>query len=323
MKRVLVTGATGFVGRPLCRLLLAKGWQVRAAVREHSSALAVLPSAVEAHAVGDLDAEPDWSVALAGAQVVVHLAGRVPAPGAEPSEQAYQRTNTAATIRLARAAVRAGTRRLVFVSSVKVLGESSPRRPLRGDDSPQPADAYARSKLAAECALAEILANTTTELVIVRAPIVYGPGAGGNFLRLTEAVLSDRWLPLGALKARRSMVCVDGLCDLLERALEHPQAEGAPLLVADPEDLTVAELVQRLGALLGHRPRLFPVPPALLKLAGILSGRSGEIRRLSEPLQVDLGDTQRRLDWRPMDPSACLAATVSWLRRGRSFGDDP
>lgn len=318
MTGVLVTGATGFVGRSLCQRLVERGWRVRAAVREGASAGAVLPLTVEASVVGDLDQEPDWTNALTDMDHVVHLAGRVPTPGAEPDEDCYQRTNVEASARLARAAATAGVRRLVFASSVKVLGEHSGNRPLRSDDPPRPADAYARSKLAAERALGEALAGGPTELVIVRAPMVYGPGAGGNFLRLTEAVLAGQWLPIGGIGARRSMICVDGLCDFLERCLGHPGAVGAPLLVADPEDLTVAELVRRLGALLHRRPRILRVPAGLLRVVGSATGRSDEVRRLIEPLQVDLAATRQRLQWQPSDPSECLAATVKWLLNART-----
>lgn len=318
MRGVLVTGATGFVGRALCQRLVEQGWRVRAAVRERSSAAVVLPATVDASEVGDLEDRPDWTEALEGMDLVVHLAGRVPTPGAEPDPGSYERTNVGASVELARAAASAGIRRMVFVSSVKVLGDHSGSRPLRSDDPPRPADAYARSKLAAERALQDILAGESPELVIVRAPLVYGPGAGGNFLRLTEAVLSGQWLPVGAISARRSMICVDGLCEFLERCLEHPGAVGTPLLVADPEDLAVAELVQRLGCLLQRRPRIVPVPAAVLRAVGLITGRSDEVRRLVEPLQVDLSATRQRLQWQPADPSECLAATVKWLLNARA-----
>lgn len=318
----LVTGATGFVGRAVCAELLRRGWRVRAALR---SAARGAPEGCETAPVGDLSGDPDWRPALEGVGVVIHLAARVhELRGA--GERAYHQVNCVATEKLARAAVRAGARRLVFLSSIKVNGErTSAREPFRFDDQPRPEDAYARSKLEAERALAATAKSSGIEVAIVRSPLVYGEGVGANFRRLVRLVDARVPLPFASIRNRRSLIYVGNLAQLIVLCSAHVGAAGRTLLAADGEDLSTPELVARIGRSLGRAPMQFPLPVAVLRLLAAAAGRSAEISRLTESLLVDAGETRRCLDWRPaFSVDEGLRGTVNWYRSlSRSVQEQP
>jgi nucleoside-diphosphate-sugar epimerase len=283
VKRVLVTGATGFVGRAVCTQLLEEGWRVRAAVRSNAS---TLPAGVEAEFTGDVT-QASWERALQGASAVVHLAAAVHRGGRQ-DEALYDAVNCRATERLAEAAARAGAGRFVFMSSIKVNGESTPpERPFRAGDAPDPQDAYGRSKWCAEQALRRVAQASGLEVAVVRPPLVYGAGVGANFRRLVRLVASRLPLPFGSIRNRRSFIYVGNLAALVGRCLSHPQAAGRTFLASDGEDLSTPELVRRIGAALGFLPRLLPFPPALLP------------RRIAGSLVVDGEETRSVLDWTP------------------------
>lgn len=315
MSRVLVTGASGFVGQALCSALLSRGVTVIAAARSE------LPPAPGQGTVklSEMSGATDWSRVLPGIEGIVHLAGRVHVmreASADPWAE-YLCSNVEATRRLAEQAAEAGVRRLVYVSSVKVNGEATaPGRPFREDDAPAPEDPYGRSKLLAEEALAEVAGRTGLEAVVVRPPLVYGPGVKGNFLSLLNACRRRLPLPLAGIDNRRSLIYLGNLVDALMRCLDHPAAAGGTYLVRDGEDLSTPELVRRLSRALNVRPRLLPAPLGLMRLAAGLIGRRGAVDRLAGSLQVDDARIRGELGWAPpFTVDQGLAITARWAVR--------
>lgn len=302
---IAVTGANGFVGRALCDRLGQEG-PVRPLVRREAGDL---PGAV---AVGDIGARTDWTHALSGVDCVVHCAARVhmmQENAADPLA-AYRDVNVAGTKRLAEAAASAGVRRLVFLSSVKVMGETTrPGQPFRIGDTPRPVDPYGQSKWEAEQTLWTVASQTGLEVVVIRPPLVYGPGVRANFLRLMRAVERGWPLPLGSVNNRRSMVALDNLVDLVALCTHHPQAAGHTFFVSDGTDLSSAGLVRSMAAASGLSPRLWPVPVWLLRLVGALAGHRATVARLVDSLQVDIQPTRERLGWQP------VVSTEEGLRR--------
>lgn len=306
---VLVTGANGFVGTALVRRLSAAGLSVREAVRD-------TPERREKEwvSVGEINGATRWDDALEKVRTVVHLAGRVHVMrdmAANPWA-AFRQCNVAGTRRLAEQAARLGVRRLVFVSSIKVNGEhTEPGRFFSEQDVPAPVDAYGVSKWEAEQALWEVAKNTGLEVVIVRPPLVYGPGVKGNFARLVESVRRGVPLPFATVRNRRSLVGVDNLADLLARCTEHPRAANQTFLVSDGEDLSISELIRRLARVMDRPARLIPMPPGLMLAGARLLGRVAEIERLIGCLQVDMSHACRTLDWSPpVDVEKGLARMV-------------
>lgn len=295
---VLVTGASGFVGRALVERLLADGVPTLAAVRT----AAVLPAGARQVHAPDLGPDADWRAALDGVACVVHLAARVHVmrdDAADPLAE-FRRVNVQGTLALARQAAEAGVRRLVFASSIKVNGEgSAPGRPFTADDVPAPCDPYGISKHEAEQALWAVAAQTGMELVIVRPVLVYGPGVKANFRSLMGWLARGLPLPLGAIHNRRSLVALDNLVDLLTTCVDHPAAAGQVFLAGDGEDLSTTELLRRLGVALGKPARLLPVPAAWLEGAARLLGRAPVAQRLCGSLQVDIGKARDLLGWTP------------------------
>lgn len=309
MKRVLVTGASGFIGGEVCRALSERGWQVRMAVRAQRPGL---PDH-ERVLVGEIGTETDWTRALAGVAAVVHLAARVHVMrevAADP-DAAFARVNVLGTECLARAAVQAGVQRFVYVSSIKVNGEATTGRPFTELDPPDPRDPYARSKAAAEEALARVARGGALAHVIVRPPLVYGPGVGGNLGQLLRALRLGLPLPLGAIHNRRSLVGVWNLADLLALCAEHPAAAGETFLAADQSDLSTPQLLRLLAAGLGKPARLWPVPPRLLWWLVAAAGQRAALERLCGSLQVSAAKACTLLGWEPpVPPAAGLRRTA-------------
>lgn len=308
---ILVTGATGFVGGTLCSLLAERGYLVRRALRTPSAAYPHDP------VVGDVAEPSEIAAALRGVHAVIHLAARthVLRDTAENPLAEYWRINVLGTRRLASAAAAAGVRRFVFLSSIKVNGERTTSRPYSAEDAPQPQDGYGVSKWEAEVALQEIAAKAGIESVILRPPLVYGPGVKGNFLRLLALVARGMPLPLAAIDNRRSLVHVGNLADAIAACMEAPQAAGRTYLVSDGEDLSTPELARRMAVALKVRSRLFACPTSWLERAGALLGRRDEIARITGSLQVDSTTLRRELGWRPpYTVDQGLEDTAAWYR---------
>jgi nucleoside-diphosphate-sugar epimerase len=325
MTRVLITGGSGFVGGALCAALAAAGQHtIRVALRRAGP----MPSgAAESIVVGDVGAATDWSVALEGVEVVVHaaaLAHEVSATG--PDAEAYLETNARGSRRLAESAAAAGVRRLLYLSTIKVNGETSAGGGFSPTDTPCPQGAYATSKWLGEQSVTDIAARSRLQAVIVRAPLVYGPGVRANFLRLLDWVERGRLIPLGAVRNRRSLVGIWNLCDLLLRLLVDPQAPGRVWMVSDGDDRSTPELVQLIGRAMQRRVRLIRAPLTLLRVAATLTGRSADLSRVCDSLQADISETRRVLAWSPpVMLEEGLLRTVSWYlagggRAGRSRG---
>lgn len=293
--KLLVTGANGFVGRALASQLGDRGRAVVGAVRNDSRDL---PAGTTRVVVGDLMPDTDWRAALGGIDVVVHLAARVHVMHdsvADPLAE-FRRVNVEATRSLARQSAAAGVARFVFLSSVKVNGESGS---YRESDAPAPGDAYGVSKREAELALTEIAAQTGMSVVIIRPPLVYGPDVKANFRALMRAVARGVPLPFGAVDNRRSLVALDNLVDFIIRCTEHPAAVNETFLVSDGEDLSTADLIRRLARAMGRRARLVPVPPSVLMALAPLVRRKDAAQRLLGSLQVDISKARRMLAWTP------------------------
>lgn len=298
---ILVTGASGYVGRAFCAHALGLGRPVRSAMRWGAPQGTVLHA--DPVAMGPINGDTDWRAALAGCDAVLHLAARVHVmndTSADPL-RAFREVNTLGTSRLAREAASAGVRRFVFVSSVKVNGEATLHgQPFTASDVPAPEDPYGISKAEAEGELRQIAAETGMEIVVVRPPLVYGPGVKANFAALIRALQRRLPLPLGAItNNRRSLVALDNLVDLLMTCVDHPAAVGQTFLVSDGEDLSTAGLLRRLGQAMNKPALLLPAPPLLVELGARLIGKASAAQRLLGNLQVDIRHTRETLGWTP------------------------
>ncbi|WP_053269669.1 UDP-glucose 4-epimerase family protein [Pseudomonas chlororaphis] len=295
--KILVTGATGFVGEAVVfRLLLDKQFTPVAAVRA-STRLSGLCQIVSF----DLE-DPMRVPSLEGVDVVVHCAARVHVMNetAEDSLVAYRVANVDGTLRLARRAVKAGVSRFIFISSIKVNGErTDPDRPFKFTDVPAPADPYGVSKLEAENALQKLSQETGMDVVIIRPPLVYGPGVKANFLNMIRWINRGIPLPLGKVKNRRSFVALGNLVDLVVTCITKPAAAGQIFLVSDGEDISTTQLLRRMAFALGKAVILLPIPVVMLKVAASVLRKAAVFERLCDSLQVDIRHTQEVLGWMP------------------------
>lgn len=315
-RSILVTGGTGFVGGAVLRhLSMSQGHRVVAAVRQMG---AELPKSIITCDVGNIDAHTNWSAALPGIDVVVHAAARVHVMSEVAGDplEAFRKVNVQGTLALATQAAAHGVRRFVFLSSIKVNGESSPPgRPFKADDVPSPIDAYGQSKLEAEQALFELGSSTGMEIVVIRPVLVYGPGVKANFRSMMRWLDRGVPLPLGAVHNQRSLVCLDNLVDLIDVCTRHPEAAGQVFLVSDGHDLSTTQLLVRLGQALGRRAWLLPVPASWLALAGRLTGKAAVLQRLLGSLQVDINKNRQLLGWEPpVSAEVALAMTAAGFK---------
>jgi len=309
---ILATGGSGFVGQVLLqRLASDPRWEPRALVRQ-------LP----AQGLAGVDYRPFSELAAVDVatghfdqvDTVIHLASRVHVmqeTAADPLAE-FRRVNVEGTLSLAKAAALAGVRRFIFVSSVKVNGETTDgRQPFSADEAPAPSDPYGISKREAEDGLRQLAAQTGLEVVIVRPVLVYGPGVKANFRSMMNWLSKGVPLPFGAIHNKRSLVALDNLVDLLLTCIDHPAAANQTFMASDGHDLSTTELLQRLGQALGQPARLLPVPAAWLKGAATLAGKGALAQRLCGSLQVDSGKTRELLGWQPpLDVDQALRATA-------------
>lgn len=298
--RVLLTGASGFVGAAVQTRLLTDGQYIlRSAMRQLPSDI---PANLEVCVAPSLGPDAEWTTALDSVDVLIHCAARVHVmseKAADPLAE-FRRANVEGTLCLARQAVVAGVRRFVFVSSIKVCGEQTrPGQAFCADDAPLACDPYGISKREAEEGLLTLAMESGLEVVIVRPPLIYGPGVKANFLNMLRWLNKGIPLPLGAIDNRRSLVALDNLSDLLVLCLAHPAAAGKRFLVSDGEDLSTTELLRRLGHALGQPARLLPVPASWISGGARLVGRKDLSQRICGSLQVNIDKTRELLGWTP------------------------
>lgn len=312
--KVLVTGATGFLGQALVRQLVSNQRFVPRAAsrREWKERL----DGTETVQIDELGADTDWLKALADVECVIHLAARVHVmqDTAKDALAEFRRVNVEGTLNLACQAIVSGVRRFVFISSIKVNGESVPfGQAFAADNVPAPQDHYGISKLEAEQGLIDIANQVGMEVVIIRPPLVYGPGVKANFLAMMRWLHKGLPLPFGAIHNRRSLAALDNLVDLIVTCLEHPAAANQTFMVSDDEDISTTELLRRTSKALGKPAYLVPVSTSLLQLGAKLLGKQGIVPRLLGNLQVDISHTKQILDWTPpINVDDGLRKTAEW-----------
>ena len=314
MATILVTGATGFIGRPLCAALLARDYRVKASVR----------SAVKDHGWDDRiarftadveNSHPDvWRKALDGVDTLIHLAARVHDPS-PANDQPFRCVNTLGTARLCQLAVECGVRQFIYLSTIKINGETSPQ-PLTEIDPAHAQGAYALSKWQAEQRIRAITQGQDCQAIIIRPPLVYGPRVKANFLSLLKLISTGLPLPMGSFHHQRSMVYVGNLVDAIICAMENPKAAGQVFTISDGQDIAVVDLVRLLAKAMGKKPKLFPFPPSWLHRLFKIVGRGEMVDKLNRPLTVNASKFRETLGWRPpFSLSQGLADTVDWFRK--------
>lgn len=310
-RKVLVTGATGFVGSSVVsRLLCNSSMHVLAGARKRSLDL---PHGAELFYLDDLSSD-DYLESLQGVSAIVHCAARVHVMNEQSQDplNEFRKVNVEGTLNLARQAAAAGVQRFVFISSIKVNGESTDNRgPFSADEVPQPLDPYGISKLEAEQALLKLASDSSMAVTIIRPVLVYGPGVKANFQSLMNWLLKRIPLPLGMIRNKRSMVSVDNLVDLIELCVDHPEAENEIFLVSDGEDLSTPELLRRTANALQVKVFLLPIPSFILRAIAVVIGRQGMVERLCGSLEVDITKTKSVLGWvPPVSVDQALAKTA-------------
>ncbi len=299
--KILITGANGFVGTPLSKYLISAGHQVVGVVRS-DDALKIVNPDFQLTAIGNIDEATDWKDCLSGVECLVHLANRAHVMNEQSINPLalYRKVNTAGTLHLARQAAAAGVKRFIFISSIKVNGESSiPGQTLTSSDQHIPVDPYGLSKYEAELGLKLIAEQTGIEVVMIRPPLIYGPGVKANFLKMMRWVEKGIPLPLGAIQNQRSMLGLDNLINFIELCLTHPDAAGQTFLVSDDHDVSTTELLREISAAM-HRPsRLISIPQRFIEKLLILLGQKHISERLCGSLQLDISLAKTLLSWKP------------------------
>jgi len=314
MPRILVTGASGFVGTGLCSQLLSKGFSVTAALRKPPTPFR--DERIRSVYIGHINELTDWTRATANSDFVVHLAGRAHVMREHTVNPitAYREVNVAGTVNLANSAVSAGVKRFIYMSSVKVNGEENDQAYTELKDA-CPNDPYGMSKMEAELELMKIATKNKMELVIIRPPLVYGPGVKANFLSLLKLVDYSIPLPLASIRNRRSFIYLGNLIDCVIKCLTHPAAAGRIYLVSDDQDMSTPELIRIIAASMNRRAVFFPFPTSLLQSAGQLLGRAEVVSRILGSLTIDMSRIKKETGWTPpYSPETGLMNTVQWFK---------
>lgn len=315
MDKVLVTGANGFVGRQLCRGLSEAGFAVRGAIRDAKNIIDN-SSEIEYIVVGEIGPETDWTGPLKDVDMVVHLAARAHMLREDPADplvrQAYDRVNTLGTLRLAKMAANK-VRKFIFLSSAGVNGKESRQWPFSETDEPAPGTPYTLSKWKAEEGLHQLQEQGQLLTVIIRPPLVYGPGVPGNFLRFLRLVDFGVPLPLGMINNKRSFVGLNNLVDFIMVCLRNPAASGETFFVSDGEDLSTPELIRRIASSWGIRRYLLPVPYKLLLMLASALGKKETLEKLCQSFQLDITKSRNLLNWSPpFSVDEELGPTIKW-----------
>lgn len=318
--KLLVTGSTGFIGQALiARLITNNSYEVYAAVRK---LVTIFPSEVNQLKFDGLTLSTDWKNYLEGVDCVIHTAARVHVMSDASNDPLYEfrKVNTEGTLSLARQAAKSGVRRFIYLSSIKVNGEGTlSGAPFTADDIVAPTDPYALSKYEAEQGLLSLAEETEMEVVIIRPPLVYGPGVKANFLSMMKWLYKSIPLPFGAIHNKRSLVALDNLVDLIITCIKHPSAANEIFLVSDDEDLSTSELLTRVSNAEGKQALLLPVNQKVLEFCLGLIGKKALAQRLCTSLQVDISKTKKLLNWKPqVRVDEALAKTAEQFLRTKS-----
>lgn len=297
---VLLTGGSGFVGRALAARLLNTGYRLATVSRSSKGV-----SESQHFQISQLDGGTDWTDILLTARpdVVIHTAARVHQMNDQSDDplQAFRQVNTQGTVKLARQAAASGVKRFIFISTIKVNGETTDNRaPFSHLDPHSPQDPYAISKSEAELQLQQLAQDSGMEVVIIRPPLVYGPGVKANFAAMLGLARKNLPLPLGAVHNSRSLVALDNLVDLITTCANHPKAANQVFLSSDDCDVSTAELLRMMTRAAGKRPLLLPVPVSWLRLIAKLAGKQAVVDRLCGNLQLDISHTKQVLGWQPV-----------------------
>ena len=301
MPMLLITGANGFIGRPLCERALNDKWRVRGVVRSKEETICI-PSGLDIVQIESINAETDWSSVLSGIEIIVHLAARahIMKETADNPLKEFRKVNTEGTERLSRMAAQAGVRRFIYVSSIGVNGEQTVLEPFTEDDIPNPTRPYSLSKWEAEQILHQVAAETGMEVVILRPPLVYGPGVKGNMFKLMDYIYRQWPLPLGGIHNSRSFIGLRNLVDVLMLSIKRPDAAGQTFLISDGEDISTPDLIRLIACYMGKEPKLIAVPNTLFRLSfKLLPPIRKRLVQLTGSLVVDSSKFRNAMHWRP------------------------
>ncbi|MBF0465886.1 MAG: NAD-dependent epimerase/dehydratase family protein [Nitrospirae bacterium] len=314
---VLITGASGFIGRYLSRVLLEKSFNVRAIIRSQGKAI-FLPVGVTITIAEDVAKIINWQDILKGIDVIIHLANRVHVMNESSNNplNEYRRINTHVTQTIAEQAAIAGVKRIIYLSTIKVNGEKTVTHPFTENDAPNPQDYYAVSKLEAEQTLSYVSKKTGVEFVILRPALVYGPGVKGNFYTMLKFIRNDIPLPLLSIKNSRSYIYIGNISDAIIHCIEHPDAANKVFLISDAENLSTPELISRLSSAFNKKSRLCHCPVPMLSFIGTVTGHLNVVNRLKDSLVVDSSRIREELAWTPaFTTTQGLNETVDWFKR--------